>query len=409
MVYDLIIIGAGAAGLFAAANAPSDWRVLLLEKTGHPGQKLRMAGSGQCNLTNAEDIKAFLTRYGANGSKLRPVLFPFSNRSLMAWLEAKGLPLLTREDGKVFPASLKSADVLRLFLDLIAQNRVELRLATPVTALTPLIAGGFDLQTPIEHLHTRNVLVATGGASYPQTGSDGGFFSCLEILGLPLIEPRPALSPVFVSDYPYESLSGISIEDVSLTLEAEGKKSIKGRGDLLFTHRGFSGPVILTHSRYITAGMTLILNYLPDTDTASLRKFFLEKASGEKRQILTLLGDSLSLSRRFLETICRRGGLAPNTKASHLGGTEMGTLAKFLTADSYIISGQGSFDTAMVTTGGVSLDAIDLRTMESHSIPGLYFAGEVLDVDGDTGGYNLQFAFSSAKRAIEAISVSHFS
>jgi len=403
MVYDLIIIGAGAAGLFAAANTPSDWKVLLLEKTNHPGQKLQMAGSGQCNLTNAENIKTFLTRYGANGSKLRPVLFPFSNQSLITWLEKRGLPTLTRADGKVFPASLKSADVLRLFLGLTTENGIELRLSTPVTALTPLRAGGFDLKTPAERLHTRNVLVTTGGASYPQTGSDGSFFTCLEALNIPLIERRPALSPIFVSDYPYESLAGISLETVSLTLEAKGTKPIKGHGDLLFTHRSFSGPVILTHSRYVTADMALTLNYLPGTDTAALRKSLLEKASGEKRQILTLLEQNLNLPRRFLETICRRAGLVPDLKASQVSGTEMGTLAKRLTADTYRISGQGDFNTAMVTAGGVSLDAIDLRTMESREIPGLYFAGEVLDIDGDTGGYNLQFAFSSAKRAIETM------
>lgn len=405
MTYDLIIVGAGAAGLFAAANAPPDWRVLLLEKTDRPGQKLLMAGSGQCNLTNAEDIKAFLTRYGTNGAKLRPVLFPFSNRATMAWFEDRGLPLLTRSDGKVFPASLRSADVLQLLLDLTAQNGVELRLSTPVTALTPRPDGGFELQTPIERLRTRHVLVTTGGASYPQTGSDGTFFDCLADLNIPLFPRRPALAPIYVQDYPYTSLAGVSIPQTTLTLQAEGAAPITGRSDLLFTHRGFSGPVILTHTRYAAAGMTLTLNYLPDTNPAALRKSLLEKSIGERRQILTLLEDSLPLPRRFSEVICQRAGIAPDTKASQLGGTEIGTLAALLTADTYEISDLGGFETAMVTAGGVSLDAIDLRTMESRTILGLYFAGEVLDVDGDTGGYNLQFTFSSAKRAIETMSL----
>jgi len=403
MIYDLIIIGAGAAGLFAAANVPPDWRVLLLEKTAHPGQKLLMAGSGQCNLTNAEDIKAFLTRYGANGTKLRPVLFPFSNRALMTWLEECGLRLLTRADGKVFPASLKSADVLRLFLDLAAQNKVELRLNTPVTALNPHPEGGFDLQTPAEQLRARHVLVTSGGASYPQTGSDGRFFDCLADLNIPLTEHRPALAPIYVHDYPYRDLPGVSIPQTSLTLQAEGAKPIKGHGDLLFTHQGFSGPVILTHTRYVAADMTLSLSYLSDADPTALRKSLLEQTSGQRRQILTLLEASFPLPRRFLEILCQRAGISPDTKASQLGGSEMGALAALLTADTYKISGVGGFDTAMVTAGGVSLDAVNLRTMESRDIPGLYFAGEVLDVDGDTGGYNLQFAFSSAKLAIESM------
>jgi len=377
--------------------------VLLLEKTNHPGQKLLMAGSGQCNLTNAEDIKTFLTRYGANGTKLRSVLFPFSNRALMAWLETRGFPLLTRADGKVFPASLKGIDVLGLFLDLATQNKVELRLNTPVTSLIPHSEGGFDLQTPTERLRAQHVLVTSGGASYPQTGSDGTFFDCLSDLNIPLAERRPALAPIYVHDYPYKELSGVSIAQAALTLQADGAKSIKGCGDLLFTHQGFSGPVILTHTRYATGGMTLTLNYLRDIDSTALRKSLLEQASGERRQILTLLEDNLPLPRRFLEIICYRAGISPDTKASQLGGSEMATLATLLTADTYQISGVGGFDTAMVTAGGVSLDAVNLRTMESRYIPGLYFAGEVLDVDGDTGGYNLQFAFSSAKLAIESM------
>jgi len=405
MIYDLIIIGAGAAGLFAASNVPSDWKVLLLEKTERPGQKLLMAGAGQCNLTNAADIKTFLMRYGANGAKLRPVLFPFSNRALMAWFEERGLPLLTRADGKVFPASLKSADVLQLFLTLAAQNGVELRLAATVTALTALSEGGFALRTPTECLRAQHVLVATGGASFPQTGSDGGFFDCLEPLGVPLISRRPALAPVFVHDYPFAALSGVSILDVGLMLHMEHTTPICGRGNLLFAHRYFSGPVILTYSHYAAAGMTFSLNYLPDTDATALRKSLLEAASGEKRQILTLLEDVLHLPRRFLEIICVRAKISPDTKASQLGGAEMGALANFLTADTFQISRLGGFDTARATAGGVSLEAVDLRTMESRTIPDLYFAGEVLDVDGDTGGYNLQFAFSSAKRAIESIQV----
>jgi len=404
MNYDLIIIGGGAAGLFAAANVPSGKRVLLLEKTDAVGQKLRITGSGQCNLTKAGDIKSFLTRYGANGKYLRPVLFPFSNQALMSWFEARGLPLVTRADGKVFPASLDSRDVVKLLLHLAEQRGVEVRLRAAVTDFTPLEGGGFALRTPSERLLTRKVLVATGGASYPHTGSDGGFFDCLDALGLALVPRRPALAPIYVHGYPYGALSGIGFAccQVSLTSE-EGAESAVSRGALLFTHRGFSGPVMLDHARNAVQGMGLCINYLPHTDFAALRKALLAAVSGESRQIVTLLETNPGLPRRFLEAVCVRAGLGAERKASQLSGQEVGRIAALLTGDTYTLSGTGGYQAAMVTAGGVALEGVDLRTMKSRLYPDLSFAGEVLDVDGDTGGYNLQFAFSSAKSAVDGM------
>jgi predicted Rossmann fold flavoprotein len=178
---------------------------------------------------------------------------------------------------------------------------------------------------------------------------------------------------------------------------------MRGEGSLLLTHRGFSGPVILELSRYVTQGERIALNYLPGEPPATLRRRLLETATGAERQILSLLESATCLPRRFLERICRRADIAPDGKASRLGGREMGALSALLTADGYEISGTGGYLGAMVTAGGVALEEVSLGTMEAKRYPGLYFAGEVLDVDGDTGGYNLQFAFSSAMRAIEAM------
>jgi len=407
MLYDLIIIGAGAAGLFAAANAPADRRILLLEKTDTPGKKLLLSGSGQCNLTNSGDIKDFLPRYGANGKRLRSVLYPFSNLALMAWFENHGMTLTTRPDGKVFPASLNAHDVRNLLLDQSRKNGVELRYGTSVTALTPYRGDDpsrarFTLETPTGPLTARQVLVTTGGASYPRTGSDGGFFSCLEALGLEIIPPRPGLTPVHVHNYPYSELSGISFPDCGISIKTN-TNPIRAQGSLLFTHRGFSGPVVLNNARYIGQGQKLSINYLPGRDSAALRPALLTAASGAAQQIITRLEAETHLPRRFLEVICQRANIPPDTKAARLGGPEMARIAEHLTTDTYAVSGLGGFSAAMVTVGGVSLDEVNLRTMQSRNIPGLFFAGEILDADGDTGGYNLQFAFSSAKLAMDSI------
>ena len=408
---DLVIIGAGAAGLFAAANVPSSWKTLVLEKSDKPGRKLLLTGSGQCNLTNNEPVKEFLTRYGDNGKNLRKILFHFSNIALMSFFKQNALPLSIREDAKVFPASMKSEDVLNLLLGLSKSRNVDIKYQSAVTEITRLIDEGdciFSIKTGQEQFFSKRVLVATGGESYPQTGSDGSFFTCLEQLGLNLIPRKPALVSITVRDYPYRDLSGLTFSNTKVSVagsgDENGKRARTVEGGLLFTHNDFSGPAVLKISRYAAQGDSLTINYLPHLSSDTLRSDLLREATGDARQIVTLLASTTALPRSFLELICHGCHIEPGEKSSRLSGKEMRALAERLTADRYIISGTGGFNTAMVTAGGVSLDEVNLRTMEAKNYPGLYFAGEVLDVDGDTGGYNLQFAFSSAMLALQAMS-----
>jgi len=420
MIYDLIIIGAGAAGLFAAANIPTSdesptktfdepagFKIAVLEKTDKPGQKLLLTGNGQCNLTNTTPIADFLNHYGKNGKYLRPILFPFSNLALTDFFKNNNTELTIRDDDKVFPASMKSSDILTLLIKMSVNRGVSFHYETQVVNImqTELNKPGYTLNTTKGQFKTKNVLIATGGASFPKTGSDGGFFSCLHDLGLKLTPQRPALTSVFVKNYPYRELSGLTLPDCDVTVVSKNEPKISEniRAGLLFTHKCFSGPAALTLSRYILPGDAFVINYLPGTTAGELRQKLIKTATGYSGRISTLIGTITNLPRSLIEQICIKAGVAKNEKASRLSGKMMGTISDCLTNDIYEITSPGSYEAAMVTAGGVCLSEINLKTMESKKFPGLYFAGEVLDVDGDTGGYNLQFAFSSAIRAIQAV------
>jgi len=379
MKYDAIIIGGGAAGLFCAAATKIN-NGLILEKSSAPGHKLLMAGSGQCNLTHGGDIKDFIGHYGESGKKVRSPLYKVSNLKMIEFFESNGLLLTEREDGKVFPESMRASDVLDLLIHLSSQNGWKLKTGCPAESIKIQDDGSFLVNGRHE---ASKLVVACGGCSIPSTGSDGSIFPMLEKLGLEVIEPAPALVPLTVQEYPYTELSGISFKDALVTVD--GHKRID---DVLFTHTNFSGPGILNLSRYAKPGSTLVINYLGKEEK-------LEIPSGEKRQIQHWLADSLHLPKRFAEKVLDRAGVDPKTAANQVSKKQKQAISAILMRDTFSVSGTTGFKQAMVTAGGVALSEVDMKTFESKKIPGLHIIGETLDVDGDTGGYNLQFAFSS--------------
>lgn len=387
MKYDGIIIGGGAAGLYFAANCPVK-NGLILEKTHAPGQKLLLSGSGQCNVTHGGSIKDFIGHYGPGGTKIRSALYRGNNLLLMKFFTEHQVALTQRSDGKVFPASMDAAEILELLLKLSCENGWELRTSEPVTDLAVTADETFFINGCFE---SKNLIVASGGCSYPSTGSDGSMFPILEKLGLQIIPPAPALVPLTVQQYPYSQLSGISFRDALVQVDGHALT-----GDLLLTHNSFSGPAVLNLSRYAKPGSTLKLCY-GSKDTG------LSVKSGEKRQTLTFLCEELNLPKRFIAVILKRTGIDGTKKAASLTGAEKKQLLSLLTEDTFSISGTSGFGSAMVTRGGVSLQEVDLKTFESKKYPGLYLIGEVLDIDGDTGGYNLQFAFSSGYCAAKCV------
>lgn len=409
-----IVVGAGAAGLFFGAAAPAyaGEDILILEKTDKIGTKLLMAGSGHCNLTHAGSIKEFLLCYGKNGSRIRTCLYRHNNLEYVRFMESLGVPCSEREDDKIFPVSMDSREVKKALLEAAAANSVKIMKNSPVTAVKT-ITDGFEITAGSGENNGKNgrqrtftctnLVIATGGASYPTTGSDGTFFQVLKNdLGVKITELHPALSPMYVQNYPFEELSGISFKNAGLKIFNKNSSSHEAAGDLLLTHRSFSGPLILNNSRYINTGSRVEIDFVFPYTVSSVLSSIKEVFRGNNKTVSSFFAEEYGLPKRFSAKVLEPLGFSEK-KLSSLTGGEMEAAARAFAAAVFSVSGTGSFREAMVTKGGVALDGVDLSSMESKTHKGLYFIGEVLNIDGNTGGYNLQFAYSSARAALDAI------
>ncbi|MCU0637315.1 MAG: aminoacetone oxidase family FAD-binding enzyme [Methanothrix sp.] len=306
---DLIIIGAGPAGLFCAINAASfnrdrNKRIIVLEKMGSPGHKLLVSGSGRCNITHDGDIQEFLSHYGEHGRFLRPALLGFTNRDLISFFEGKGLAMISEDNGKVFPATKRSRDVLDILVRDCIVNGVRLLCGQRVHSLSK-IENRFEVITEDRFFVSPLVVVATGGLSYPATGSSGDGYRFSRGLGHNIIEPGPALTPLCIKDYPFHELSGISISDVRISLQ-HPKKTRSNCGDILFTHDGLSGPAILDFSRFVEPGYILRLSFIPAWERRELEDW-LVKSAGEEggkslKRLLEQLPRSIKRQSRFLHS-----------------------------------------------------------------------------------------------------------
>ncbi|MGC9514033.1 aminoacetone oxidase family FAD-binding enzyme [Methanocrinis sp.] len=406
---DLIVIGAGPAGLFCAASASGDGvKVLVLEKKRSPGRKLLVSGSGRCNITHDGEIRSFLDHYGDAGRFLRPALLGFTNRDLVAFFEDRGLPMIRMEGGKLFPETQRSRDVLEVLVEECEAQKVDIKGGKTVTSVEKLgegeVEGGgrFLVACGDERHRSRLLVIACGGRSYPATGSTGDGYSFARSLGHSIAEIGPALTPVRIKDYPFSKLAGISLTSASISI-FRGKKVKEQNGDVLFTHQGLSGPGILDLSRSIRAGDVLRVSFVGDKNREDLEQWLRDRSQKDGarnlRSVLADLGLPARLAARVLEIVEIPQDLkcASMTREMRIG------LVDRLSGFPLVVEELGGFDSAMVTRGGVSLKEVDSKTMESKLVDGLYFAGEVLDVDGDTGGYNLQAAFSTGILAARSI------
>ncbi|MBI2824748.1 MAG: NAD(P)/FAD-dependent oxidoreductase [Planctomycetia bacterium] len=403
MHWDVVVVGAGAAGLVAAERAASRGRTtLLLDKNTKPGVKILMSGGTRCNLTQATDARGIVEAYGPPGRFLHSALAALSPQDLVALVEAEGVPTKVEETGKIFPVSNKATDVLAAFVARLRRSPCELALQEPVVGIERAECGGFRLVTSRQTLSAERVIVTSGGQSYPGCGTTGDGYAWATRLGHTLVPPRPALVPITTPAAWVRSLSGITVPDAAVRVVEPGDKPRvldARRGSLLFAHFGLSGPVVLDVSRHVSGHLrpqTLRLecDFLPMVGQADLDAQLKRQAAAEgKKQLLTLVPEVVP--RRLAEALVREAGLAPESKAAELSKAGRAALVRAIKQASIPVTGTRGFAKAEVTAGGVPLAEVDSRTLASKIVPGLYLAGEVLDLDGPIGGYNFQAAFST--------------
>jgi predicted Rossmann fold flavoprotein len=411
--YEVIVVGAGAAGLVAAVEAAQRGRrTLLLEKNRRPGVKILMSGGTRCNLTHATDKWGIIRAYGEQGNFLHSALAALSPAELVALIESEGVPTKTEETGKIFPVSNRATDVLGALLRRLERTSTELALAEPATQIDRLPAGGFHVQTAARTITAHNLIITVGGKSYPGSGTTGDGYAWAAALGHTIVPPRPALVPLTASEAWVHSLSGVTVPDVGLSLAVvsaaggcgwKSKPRPEARGSFLFTHFGLSGPSVLDISRHITAladptSAQLVCDFLPGLSADELDQQLRQAASADgKRQVAAMLGERLP--RRLVEALLLRAGVSPELRGAELSKSARAAIASACKRKQVSLTGTRGFAKAEVTAGGVALDEIDSRTMQSKLVPGLYFAGEILDLDGPIGGYNFQAAFSTGTLA----------
>jgi hypothetical protein len=414
-----LVVGAGPAGLFLAARLAREigGGVILLERGPRPGRKLLASGSGQCNITHAGPIADFLGKYCGGGRApsggrlaaerfLKHPLYAFTNAELGAWFLERGLAFEEEEGGKIFPASRRASDVLGLLLAECSSLGVELCADSRVVAAR---AAGGDFELELEGgagivLRAPLLALATGGMSYPGTGSSGDGYRLAASFGHGIVEPRPALSPVSVRDFALARLAGVGFSDLPFALRRAGARPLRARGDVLITHEGFSGPGILDASRSMSPGDELELDF-SRSGYEGFREAFMRQASGWPRSLTKNALAEAGIPKRMAELFCELASVRADETCASLRRESREALLRMATAYSARIDSLGGFDKAMVTAGGVALDEVYPAAMESRLVPGLFFAGEILDYDGDTGGYNLQAAFSTGAAAARAMAV----
>jgi predicted Rossmann fold flavoprotein len=397
--WDIVVVGAGAAGLMAAIRAAEmGRRVLVLEKNRKAGVKILMSGGTRCNLTHATDNRGIVEAFGPPGRFLHSALATFSVQDTVEWFESAGVATKVEETGKIFPVSNKALDVLDALLRRLQESGAWLSLEEPLLALE-LRSPGFDLTTPQRVINAARVILTTGGQSYPGCGTTGDGYDWTARLGHTIVLPRPALVPVKVAVPWVAELRGITLPDAAVRVVERDKQLAAHRGSLLFAHFGLSGPVILDISRVISGHarpetLTLEIDLAPALAEPALDEFLrVETAALGKKQLAAVLPESLP--RRLCEALLSAAGLPPERKAAALSRTDRLRLVAAIKHLQLPVAGTLGFAKAEVTAGGVALDEVDSRTLRSKLVPGLFIAGELLDLDGPIGGYNFQAAWST--------------
>lgn len=405
---DLAVVGAGPAGMMAAITAASNGKnVVLIEKNASPGKKLLITGNGRCNITNNAPMTQILKKFQKKGNFLRTAFNHFTNQDLMKFFESRGLKLKVENEGRVFPVTDNSRDVLNILLKELKNQSVTIKYKTTVVSIHPT-ADGFILKLDDgRDVITNNVVLATGGITYSATGSSGDGHTMAKETGHSISELKPGIVPLKTAETWTRDLSGIQLEAISASLK-HSKGKLKIQGDLLFTHHGVSGPMILDNSSKLVEILSedgkifLNLDLTPDLTWEELADEFLT-ATHEHGKVDLANYMKFKLPNRMIPIFLSIARAQPKVKMNQVGKKERNSILNLMKSFPITVTGHQSMDRAMVTCGGVSSKDFNPNTMESKHHTGLYFAGELVDGCGPSGGYNLQQAFSTGYLAGSSI------
>lgn len=401
MKYDVVVIGGGPAGMIAAGRAGElGSSVLLVEKNNNLGLKLLVTGNGRCNITNKKDkITQMINMYGKKGKFLYSSFYKFGVTEIINFFENKGLKTKVENTGRVFPESDRAKDVLKTLLSYLHNSNVEIRTASEVKNI---ILENKKIKKIIlvgeREIISSKYIIATGGKSIPKTGSTGDGFEWAKRLGHQVNKTIPILVPIILKEKVVKKLEGLSLKNVEISIIKNNKKIISKQGELIFTSNGVSGPVIINLSREIAKEpfieLLFRMDLFPDSNhkelDANIQKIFKENSNKILKNVLGYL-----LPQRLVPILLNISNVDGEKTINSVVKLERKKIIKIMKEFSLQISGLAGYEKAIVTSGGVDLKDVDPKTMKSKLIENLYFAGEVLDIDGPTGGYNLQIAWST--------------
>lgn len=408
MKYDGIVIGGGPAGMFAAITAAQQGsRVLLLEKNDRLGKKLLITGKGRCNVTNNCSVADVMENIPRNGRFLYSAMNAFPPERIISMLENWGCDLKTERGNRVFPVSDRAASVLECLKEQLHKNNVTVmhEKALDILAEDGKVIG---VQTSKQFLPCSWVILATGGLSYPTTGSTGDGYVISQKLGHDIVQPYGSLVPLEADDTDCKQMQGLSLRNVGVkVLNAKGKVLYKDFGELLFTHFGVSGPTVLSASAHLKGdGCKLLIDLKPALDDSKLDARILRDLEQYKnRSMENALTDLLP--RSMIPVVLKRLNVSADLQANALRKEQRRALVELIKGYPIKISGKRPVSEAIITSGGIKVSQIDPKSMESKLISGLYFAGEIIDCDGYTGGFNLQIAWATAFAAGMAVKNFH--
>lgn len=411
MMYDVIVIGGGSSGLMASVSASqSGAKVLLLDKGDTLGRKLGISGGGRCNVTNAKEIEDLIKHIPGNGRFLRSALASFSNRDIIDFFEGMGIKLKEEDNGRMFPISDKAKTVVDALVNKIRSQGVHIKVNSPVKEVLYQdgAAKGIRLRSG-EIFNSKSVIVAVGGKSVPQTGSQGDGYAWAERAGHSITELYPTEVPLTSNEsfIQNKELQGLSLRNISLSVwNPKGKKIIEHEGDMLFTHFGISGPTSLRCSQYVVKALKqfddptvlITLDMFPEKTVDEIYSDTLSLAKNDAKKAIKNVLKGL-LPERIIPLLLSKSELNEDITFSNIPKQAWVNLAKLIKAFPIKVNGTLSIEQAFVTGGGVNLKEIDPKTMESKLTKGLFFCGEILDIHGYTGGYNITAAFTTGYTA----------